>query len=314
MIKIVQILLVLLCLAFTATVLGQGIMEKSIYYDLPKASPCTKWSNLTHQLGCTSKHSGENGLLRLYKSQEQIDEVVTKNQKTNEIAVIYDVLFNSETIRKLETFANGILILENGSIPLQGHSDDSKFPQSSALSLNEPHYDWNPSGNSTLYRLYKIPMWLLNKEDSQIVYNLSQLNDQNGTRWSAQLTQFMYANQDGANCLRLGFCEPVGGHSVWTSLPPKVKKENKFILSTSTIDSISLFHGRSTGAVSDMSGLIANLAALEALSRDEVDMKSFKKQILFTFFEGENWGYVGSSRFIHNVKNFKCLKEFHYKY
>lgn len=151
-------------------------------------------------------------------------------------------------------------------------------------------------------------MWLLNANDSLVVHKLALMNKENHTRWSAQLTQFMYTNQDGATCLRLGFCEPVGGHSVWTSLPPIVKKENRFIISTSTIDSISLFHGRSTGAVSDMSGLIANLAALEALSRDDIDMKSFKKQIIFTFFEGENWGYVGSSRFFHDINNFKCKK------
>lgn len=115
------------------------------------------------------------------------------------------------------------------------------------------------------------------------------------------------------NCIFLtfvGYCEPVGGHSIWTSLPSPISDKTKLIFSLSSLDSISIFHGKAIGAVSEMSSLIANLAALEALTSpgNGVVVEDFKKQIVFAFFEGESFGYVGSSRFIKDILEFECQK------
>lgn len=100
----------------------------------------------------------------------------------------------------------------------------------------------------------------------------------------------------------------MGGHSVWTSLPATIDPKKNNILTLSTLDSISLFHGKAIGAVSEMSSLIANLVALDALTspENEIQYKDFKKQLIFMFFEGESFGNVGSSRLLQNIINFDC--------
>jgi hypothetical protein len=57
-----------------------------------------------------------------------------------------------------------------------------------------------------------------------------------------------------------------------------------------------------------MSGVIALLAAAQALG--EFDKSGWTKQLVFAFFAGESWGYIGSSRFVYGIlllHHQKCL-------
>jgi nicastrin len=54
-----------------------------------------------------------------------------------------------------------------------------------------------------------------------------------------------------------------------------------------------------------MSGAVALLAAAHSLAKVE-NKTGFPKQILFTFFTGESWGYLGSKRFVHDIQYFHC--------
>ncbi|CEF64502.1 Nicastrin family-containing protein [Strongyloides ratti] len=106
-----------------------------------------------------------------------------------------------------------------------------------------------------------------------------------------------------------GICEPLIDYNIFVSLPffnDETKNIETFILST-RMDSFSTFPNTSFGDTSVLTSLIANIAVAEALGKNiefiEKLLMEKQKQILFTFFHGESFGYIGSSRFIYDIKN-----------
>uniref|UniRef100_A0A0K0ERH9 WD_REPEATS_REGION domain-containing protein n=1 Tax=Strongyloides stercoralis TaxID=6248 RepID=A0A0K0ERH9_STRER len=105
-----------------------------------------------------------------------------------------------------------------------------------------------------------------------------------------------------------GVCESLIDYNIFVSLPffnKEVENIKTFILST-RIDSFSTFPNASFGDTSVLTSLITNIAVAEALGEKLTQIEELllekKKQILFTFFHGESFGYIGSSRFIYDVK------------
>lgn len=111
--------------------------------------------------------------------------------------------------------------------------------------------------------------------------------------------------QNSQQCLDKKACDPLGGQSVWSRLNPNQETNRKLILSLSTSDSSAAFHEGALGARANQASVIANLAAAEVLKRTVQD-SLLQKEIQFYFFTGEAWGYIGSKRFIKDVKNFTC--------
>ncbi|RDY12658.1 Nicastrin, partial [Mucuna pruriens] len=112
---------------------------------------------------------------------------------------------------------------------------------------------------------------------------------------------------DSESCLKEGTCLPLGGYSVWSSLPPinisSLQQSKPIILTVASMDSASFFRDKGLGADSPISGLIALLAAVDALSHLD-GLGDLSKQFLdqlslvFAVFTGEAWGYLGSRRFL----------------
>ncbi|GCB83580.1 hypothetical protein scyTo_0024397, partial [Scyliorhinus torazame] len=67
------------------------------------------------------------------------------------------------------------------------------------------------------------------------------------------------------------------------------------------LDASSFFWGVAPGADSTVSGFIALLAAAEALGR-LTDNTTLKKNVMFVFFQGETFDYIGSSRMVFDMK------------
>ncbi|KAH1196760.1 Nicastrin [Glycine max] len=89
--------------------------------------------------------------------------------------------------------------------------------------------------------------------------------------------------------------------SVWSSLPPinisSLQRSKPILLTVASMDSASFFRDKSLGADSPISGLIALLAAVDALSHLD-GLGDLSKQLVFAVFTGEAWGYLGSRRFL----------------
>ncbi|KNC87547.1 hypothetical protein SARC_00371 [Sphaeroforma arctica JP610] len=72
---------------------------------------------------------------------------------------------------------------------------------------------------------------------------------------------------------------------------------------SAALDSTSLFKGSAIGASATVAGLAALLIASQALSSLSTDIKeTMTKNILFSLYNGESYGYIGSSRFVTELR------------
>lgn len=80
---------------------------------------------------------------------------------------------------------------------------------------------------------------------------------------------FMWAAVNSQTCLRRGWCQAVGGMSVYSTPSIDISPDDKkpIIVVSAGMDSRSLFHDLTIGASNDVSGMVAVLAIAEALSR-----------------------------------------------
>ncbi|KAH9298421.1 hypothetical protein KI387_030103, partial [Taxus chinensis] len=108
------------------------------------------------------------------------------------------------------------------------------------------------------------------------------------------------------SCLEEGSCLPLGGYSVWSSLPPinvsSSLPKKPIILAIAAMDSMSFFRDKTLGADSPLSGLIALLTAVDALSHVD-GTNEWAKQLVFLVVTGESWGYLGSRRFLAELNS-----------
>ena len=146
-------------------------------------------------------------------------------------------------------------------------------------------------------------------------------------------------------CLRRGFCQPLGGQSVWAVRHALRRSSTQSSTSTATtattttetsqatsqatseasergsgkaatrplvvlsaaLDSNALFQDEAVGAQAEMVALTTALVVVDALTvvAESVWM-SAPRQPLFAFFTGEAWQNAGSRRFVRDVVNFRC--------
>ncbi len=117
----------------------------------------------------------------------------------------------------------------------------------------------------------------------------------------AEFTLQMMATSDAGTCLRRGWCQPVGGFSVVSALgvagsQQQLRAVPEVVAVLASVDSASLFQTRSPGAVSDMSGTVALMAAFDSLAAWNREHRAVRPAV-FHWFTAEAWGYSGSKAF-----------------
>ncbi|XP_031397601.1 nicastrin isoform X2 [Punica granatum] len=205
----------------------------------------------------------------------------------------------------------GGALVESGSVSqnnIKGFSPAQKFPEAEFAPYSNISYEWNPLGSGILKNAYNFPVFLLSDSSSLILQELASKNEKRKDGYTSSMAEFDLVMQttksgthDSESCLKEETCLPLGGYSVWSALPPinvSLGNQSKpVILVTASMDSASFFRDKSLGAESPISGLIALLAAVDALSHlDGLDDSS--RQLVFLVFTGEAWGYLGSRRFL----------------
>ena len=109
---------------------------------------------------------------------------------------------------------------------------------------------------------------------------------------------------DSHTCLSLGACNPLGGQSVWAS-QGKLAFNSDVVIAATSMDSNALFHDLASNADGTFSGLAALLAAAQALG--PTDINTFPTKVIYGVFQGEQWGRIGSRKFVDDVINFHCV-------
>ncbi|KAH0885110.1 hypothetical protein HID58_061206, partial [Brassica napus] len=227
-----------------------------------------------------------------------------------------DVLFTRILVSNDLSFASKIggVLIESGSSfqqKLKGLSPDKMFPQAEFSPYKNVEYKWNPMASSIMWKAYNFPVYLLSESGITAVQKFLSKKDMKHKTYTSDVAEFnmvMETTKAGTHnseaCLQEGTCLPLGGYSVWSSLPPiNVSSSNNrkpIVLTVASMDSASFFRDKSFGAGSPISGLVALLGAVDALSRVE-GLSNLKKQLVFLVLTGETWGYLGSRRFLHEL-------------
>ncbi|RIA98281.1 Nicastrin-domain-containing protein [Glomus cerebriforme] len=297
--------------------------------------PCVRILNSTSVAGCQSLKPA-SGILILTETQELLDNFIKSNQAGKYVVVLPYELMTNDNLRSLESSRkmSGVLALINGTDPSSPTSSpiitrptnlspDEKCPncQFDLYRNDESRYLWNPNGLGIIQESYDFPIFALYPYDraSNRTYNRIisgvQFNERRAFERfplkTVQLESLMFAAIDAPTCLRRNFCDPIGGHSVY-STPSIDMNENDgkpIIVVSAAMDSKSLFQDITLGVNNGISGSIALIAIADALSKSQPPVKNFPKHILFTLFAGESWGFLGSQRFVKNIfEPFNCIQ------
>ncbi|KAH6796470.1 Zn-dependent exopeptidases superfamily protein [Perilla frutescens var. hirtella] len=280
-------------------------LEKSMYREI-EGFPCVRLLNLSGEIGCSNpgrekvvapivrfKNSKElTGPATVLVSVDEFESLLSRVSKDSDFArKVAGILVESENL------------VQNG---FNGFSPDVKFPQAELAPYPSNNFQWNPTGSGIMWKAYNFPVFLLSETSTSIMQQAAIASENNKKSYTKVVTEFDLVMQttksgthDSESCLKEGTCLPLGGYSVWSALPPitfsSSPEVKPIVLVITSMDSASFFRDKNLGAESPISGLIALLAVVDALSN--VGLEELNKQLVFSVFTGEAWGYLGSRRF-----------------
>ncbi|CAG8478267.1 10222_t:CDS:10 [Cetraspora pellucida] len=195
-----------------------------------------------------------------------------------------------ETNHETHNFLSGIIAIINGTsnVPQRPSifSPDEKCPncQYGLYRDETDQYQWNPNGQGLIQERFDFPIFAVYPINGRAIfsYNLIMEGAANNLRKSfnqyplraVELSSFMWSAIDASTCLRRGIR--------------------------------ALFHTLTLGVDNGVSGTVALLAVADAISRSQVAFDNLPKHILYTLFDGEAWGFAGSSRFVADITQFNC--------
>lgn len=299
-----------LCLSDPASIYDQ------IYTKLTQSKPCTRVLNSTGVIGCNTPRDGIEGTLRYFANQQILDAYLKTEAPDSPIAALLPVsLFSRETIEKLNIHSQlaGVMLLSTSlkNYPLF-FSHDLQSPQQSMSIHPETSYPWNPYGTGLAYDSFPFALILLSAVESSLMLRHANENEASVLNGNfpdrhIEFKYKMYAEVNSIECLQNNLCLPLGGYSVWASLGSEhVNGSLPAVVVTAAMDGFSLFHDAATAAEASMSGVVALLAAADALSRRGISATTLDREVILAFFHGEKWGYVGSRNWLSEIQSFNC--------
>ncbi|KAM9322488.1 nicastrin [Pholidichthys leucotaenia] len=327
-------------LAFSLFFIGVSCnsVEKKIYIHLNYTFPCVRLLNATHQIGCQSSLSGDVGVLHMLESEDDLDWVLRSGPNPPYMVILDSSLFTRSVMIKLKNGTSrvaGVAVVAPNTNPADGFSPHTSCPNENSGVYTEK-YDpalahcnsmvWNPHGNGLSYEEFDFPIFSLKDDnDTQLIRQcfLDHNRPVNGSSpqyplCAMQLLSYMSAVTNTATCMRrnsINFsitpeivCDPLGDFNVWSSTRPlnNTAKGHKagesVVIAAARLDSRSFFFDIAPGADSALSGFVTLLAAAHAL-RNLTEETHPNRTILYTFFQGETFDYIGSSRMVYDMEN-----------
>ncbi|KAG6659988.1 hypothetical protein I3843_03G069500 [Carya illinoinensis] len=285
-------------------------LQKSMYKFID-GYPCVRLLNLSGVIGCSNP------------GREMVVAPIVRYKNAIALSQPSAVLVSSDEIQSFFTriwhdssFAGNIagVIVESENEfqnKSKGFSPAGKFPLAEFAPYQNTSYEWNPIGSGIMWNAYDFPVFLLSESSTLTLQEAAIKNEKSKKAYIADVAEFDLVMQttkagthDSETCLKEETCLPLGGYSVWSSLPPinvsSSDQSKPIILTMASMDSASFFRDKSLGADSPLSGLISLLAAIDALSHVD-GLDDLTKQLVFIFFTGESWGYLGSRRFLYEL-------------
>ncbi|XP_045626473.1 LOW QUALITY PROTEIN: nicastrin [Procambarus clarkii] len=332
------------------TVNGDRVKHK-IYQDIQGDMACFKRFNGTQEIGCTSKFSGNIGVLHVVENMSDLEWVYNKGPHHPYILAFTPRFLIPEVLQQAQHSGkvSGVVVMlpqdydpgmtsnfsgesqcPNHWLGLYSNSSTSKYADHC---WNNP---WNPNGNSLLYMSWNFPIFLVDNQTS--IQNIKNYyedfnkpgDDEEPRSWPLccmELKSNMFGTTNTEVCVRrraiaasvfqpVNFCDPLYDYNIWGTVKPmnssEVIPDKSVIVVATRMDAATMFDNISPGANSAVSGLVVLMAAANALNelKDDILSSENDKNVLFVIFQGETWGYIGSSRMVWNMEK----GEFPFKY
>ncbi|KAM8920671.1 nicastrin [Pelodytes ibericus] len=326
-----------LVLVVLAGICHGNSVERKIYIPLNSTTPCVRLLNATHQTGCQSSRSGDTGIIHVVEKEEDLTWVLETGPTPPYMVLLEGNLFNRETMQKMKgsTRVSGIAVEFSKPSPPSGFSPDLPCPNDGFGVYTSDHGSqyahcnkttWNPLGNGFSYDDFEFPIFLLrNENETEVIKECYRKHNipQNASipkypLCAMQLFSHMHAVTSTVTCMRRNslqtsfsinpevVCDSLSGFNVWNAIKPinvsgTLAPEDRVILAATRLDSRSFFWNLAPGAESTVSAMVTQLAAAEALYKVP-DIQSLPRNIMFTFFQGEVFDYIGSSRMVYDME------------
>ncbi|XP_047492958.1 nicastrin-like [Penaeus chinensis] len=319
---------------------GERVKNK-IYDEIQGDMPCFKRFNGTHEIGCTSKFFGNTGVLHVIEEKADFDWVY-EHGPHQPYVLAFTPLFLTEAVleraRDSGKVSGVVVVVPEDFDPetqlLDGFSGETECPDD-YLGLysasSNPNYSgycrrkpWNPNGTSMLYTSWEFPIFLITNQTS--VDNIHSCFEKfnkpvNGMPrdWplcSMELKSNMFGTTNSEVCMRRAsigplstdnFCDPLYDYNIWGTLKPMNMSEEipekSVIIVAARMDAATMFDNISPGANSAVSGIVTLMSAAAAIFKHKEEIiNTSNKNILFILFQGETWGYIGSSRVVWDME------------
>jgi len=257
-------------------------------------------------IGPKTKFEGTSGYAVIANSTTVLSTILEAKRKVPEVICIpismvkKDVLTSIQEKYHPKQFLQAVFVYpDNNSVT----SSAPRFPNKNQ-SCYQSDYEWNPYGNGEELFKYDFPMFYPPKAYGTYLINKIIAD---GSKAGFFVQVHMYSRGSIENCLEEGLkfgrqCDIIGGLSLIGSFNENLT--GKSVWAITNFDSFGIFPYGQIGADYSISGYVTLLSALESLK--SLDWKAAKKNLRFAFFDAEETGYMGSSRFINDIKSFDC--------
>ncbi|TRY94117.1 hypothetical protein DNTS_031629 [Danionella cerebrum] len=316
-------------------------VEQKIYIKLNETSPCVRLLNATHQIGCRSSISGDTGVIQFLEGRTDLDWILSSGPHPPYMVVMETAFFTRTVMMEMKNSSRvaGVAVIISKKGVGSSFSPHTSCPNQDTGVYSArygPEFArcnttiWNPLGNGLSYEDFPFPVFALKDENqTQIIRRCYEDHNQqvNGSAprfplCAMQLFSHMHAVVDTVTCMRrsdlqnqfsinpVELCDPLSDYNVWTStqaLNNSAKghaKNQSVIIAAARLDGRSFFWEEAPAAEGTVSGFIALLAAVQAL-RAVTREAPPRRNILFTFFQGEAFDYIGSSRMVFDMEQKK---------
>ncbi|XP_055993811.1 nicastrin [Sorex fumeus] len=332
-------LLHLLCLcALLAGLCGGNSVERKIYVPLNRTAPCVRLLNATHQIGCQSSLSGDTGIIHVVEKEDDLQWVLSSGPNPPYMVLLEGALFTRSLMEKLKDSSGriaGLAVSLTRPLPAAGYSPSVQCPNEGFGVYSDvygPEFahcrdlPWNPHGDGLAYEDFNFPIFLLEDEnETEVIKQCFRTHNlgQNGSAptfplCAMQLSAHMHAVLSTATCMRRSalqtsfsinpeiVCDPLSDFNVWSllravNISGGLAPSDRLVVAATRLDSRSFFWNVAPGAESAVASFVTQLAAAEALQKAQ-DVSTLPRNVMFVFFQGETFDYIGSSRMVYDME------------
>lgn len=326
----------LLITALFYTCISCSSVEQKIYVELNKTAPCVRLLNATHQIGCQSSISGDTGVVHVLESESDLDWILSAGPHPPYMVIMETAFFNRSVMLSMKNSSRvaGVAVIISKAGLAEHFSPHTTCPNQNTgvYSAGSEFANcngtvWNPLGNGLSYEDFTFPVFALKDENQTQVIRKCYEDHNLRVNGSApqyplcamQLFSHMHAVTDTVTCMRRTdlqnkfsinpeiLCDPLSDYNVWTSIRPlnnsaRGHAENEsVVIAAVRLDGRSFFWEEAPAAEGTVSAIVTLLAAIHALY-PVIQEAPPLRNIFFTFFQGEAFDYIGSSRMVFDME------------